>query len=84
VPCYQETGELLPRLFTLIRRLADGIFSVALSIGSRLPHVMRRPALWSSDFPHPPAGGRDRLLYFGLMKSHHLFWFAILNIKTAI
>ena len=52
--------------YSAIRR--NGIFSVALSVGSLLPHVMRRLALWSSDFPHPPAGGRDRLPYFRLMK----------------
>jgi len=68
VPCYQRTGGLLPHLFTLIRQRADGIFSVALSVGSLLPHVMRRPALWSSDFPHPSFDGRDRLPYFGMMK----------------
>ncbi len=28
-----------------------GMFSVALSVGSRLPAVSRRPALWSPDFP---------------------------------
>jgi len=65
--CYQRNGGLLPHLFTLTRQLADGIFSVALSVGSHPPHVMRRPALWSSDFPHPPAGGRDHLSYFRLM-----------------
>jgi hypothetical protein len=30
-----------------------GIFSVALSVGSPLPRVMRHTALWSSDFPRP-------------------------------
>ena len=36
--------------------------SVALSVGLPLPGVTRRPALWSSDFPHPRfRSGRDRL-----------------------
>ena len=32
-----------------------GIFSVPLSVGSPRPGVTRRTALWSSDFPLPPA-----------------------------
>src|SRR5262249_20609156 len=32
-----------------------GLLSVPLSVGSRPPGVTRRPALWSSDFPHEPA-----------------------------
>ncbi len=50
--CCQPCGALLPHLFTLtgtcvLRRL----FSVALSVGSRLPGVTWRSALWSPDFP---------------------------------
>ena len=50
--CYQSRGALLPHLFTLtgteaLRRL----FSVALSVGSRLPGVTWHFALWSPDFP---------------------------------
>lgn len=50
--CYQPRGALLPHLFTLtgtevLRRL----FSVALSVGSRLPGVTWHFALWSPDFP---------------------------------
>ncbi len=50
--CCQPRGALLPHLFTLtgtevLRRL----FSVALSVGSRLPGVTWHFALWSPDFP---------------------------------
>src|SRR5690606_7348903 len=50
--CCQPCGALLPHLFTLtgaeaLRRL----FSVALSVGSRLPGVTWHFALWSPDFP---------------------------------
>ena len=38
-----------------------GIFSVALSVGSRLPGITWHPALWSPDFPPPHCGGGDRL-----------------------
>ena len=53
--CCQPCGALLPHLFTLtgtevLRRL----FSVALSVGSRLPGVTWHSALRSPDFP-PPA-----------------------------
>ena len=52
--CCQTCGALLPHLFTLtgaeaLRRL----FSVALSVGSRLPGVTWHSALWSPDFPPP-------------------------------
>jgi len=36
-----------------------GIFSVALSVGSRLPGVTWRHALWSPDFPPPSENGGD-------------------------
>ncbi len=49
--CYQLRGALLPHHFTLTRIDAGGIFSVALSVGSRLPGVTWHPALWSPDFP---------------------------------
>ena len=39
-----------------------GVFSVALSVGSPLPRVMRRTALRSSDFPRSRKQDRDRLL----------------------
>ncbi len=41
------------RTFSPLPALArlGGIFSVALSVGSRLPAVSRRLALWSPDFP---------------------------------
>ena len=54
-PChfrYRKCGALLPHLFTLTGACAlGGIFSVALSVGSRPPAVNRRLALWSPDFP---------------------------------
>ena len=46
-------GALLPHHFTLTRRQRGGIFSVALSVGSRPPGVTWHPALWSPDFPPP-------------------------------
>ena len=53
--CYQSRGALLPHLFTLTdddpKTAAGGIFSVALSIGSRLPGVTWRPVRRSPDFP---------------------------------
>src|SRR5690606_22007459 len=59
--CYQPRGALLPHLFTLtgaeaLRRL----FSVALSVGSRLPGVTWHFALWSPDFPPSPLVGTKR------------------------
>ena len=56
--CYQSRGALLPHHFTLTCALRHigGIFSVALSIGSRLPGVTWHPALWSPDFPLSPCG----------------------------
>ena len=51
--CCHPRGALLPHLFTLtgaVRRFG-GMFSVALSMGSRPPGVTWRPARWSPDFP---------------------------------
>jgi len=59
-PCYQDPGALLPHPFTLTGPFrSGGLLSVALSLGSPPPDVIRHPALWSSDFP-PPARGRRR------------------------
>ena len=50
--CYQSRGALLPHLFTLTDLLkVGGIFSVALSVGSRPPGVTWRPVRGSPDFP---------------------------------
>ena len=54
-PVARRSGELLPRLFTLIPNARDGLFSVALSIrpehsGTDLP-VRKHSACWCSDFP---------------------------------
>ena len=63
--CYHLRGALLPHHFTLTsftpKRSGGGIFSVALSVGSRPPGVTWHPALWSPDFPpraSPKAGAR--------------------------
>ena len=54
--CYQPRGALLPHLFTLTGACAlRRLFSVALSVGLRLPGVTWRLALWSPDFPPLPA-----------------------------
>ena len=44
-------GALLPHLSTLTTNVAVS-FSMALSLGSPPPDVIRHPALRSSDFPH--------------------------------
>ena len=53
--CYQLRGALLPHHFTLTfpftNEQTGGIFSVALSVGSRPPGITWHPALWSPDFP---------------------------------
>jgi len=55
--CYQPCGALLPHPFTLTGNLTTqlgrlgGLLSVALSVGSHLPGVTWRSALWSPDFP---------------------------------
>ncbi len=57
LPCqsrYRNRGALLPHLFTLTqlaKTKLGGVFSVALSIGSRRPDVIWHPALRSPDFP---------------------------------
>ena len=62
--CYQPCGALLPHLFTLTGACAlRRSFSVALSVGLRLPGVTWRLALRSPDFPPSSrlATGRQRL-----------------------
>ena len=53
--CYQSRGALLPHLFTLTgqspKTVSGGIFSVALSMGSRPPGVTWRLVRRSPDFP---------------------------------
>ena len=67
IPCYQDIGELLPRLSILT---ANGqalqaiqnqwlshlrrFISVALSLKLPSPDVIRHPVLRCSDFPHDP------------------------------
>ncbi len=57
---YRPVGELLPRLssFAIIRLATDigRSISVALSLGSPPPDVIRRPALRCPDFPHRAHG----------------------------
>ena len=53
--CYQSRGALLPHHFTLtakvLKTMAGGIFSVALSMGSHPPGVTWRLVRRSPDFP---------------------------------
>ena len=61
--CYHPGGALLPHLFTLTSKnpttghkepaagYSGGLFSAALSLGSRPPGVTWHLALWSPDFP---------------------------------
>ena len=55
LPChfhYCKCGGLLPHRFTLTHVNTGGLFSVALSVGSRRPAVSRLSfAFWSPDFP---------------------------------
>lgn len=61
-PCCQGCGALLPHHFTLTNSsAAGGIFSVALSVGFRLPGVTWHPAHRSPDFPLSTASGSQRL-----------------------
>ena len=51
--CYQKNGSLLHCLSTLTRRIRGRRYiSVALSLESPPPDVIRHPALRSPDFPH--------------------------------
>ncbi len=74
--CYQPRGALLPHHFTLTGLSSGGMLSVALAVGSRLPGVTWRPALWSPDFPLPapvetnsdcPADSATRLMKFPVL-----------------
>lgn len=59
--CCQPCGALLPHLFTLTGAVAlRRLFSVALSVGSRLPGVTWHSALWSGLSSHR-AIARQRL-----------------------
>ena len=53
--CCQSRGALLPHHFNLTgsRSYVGGIFSAALSVGSRPPGVTWHLTLWSPDFPLP-------------------------------
>ena len=51
IPRYRDIGELLPRLSILTGNLLRFI-SVALSLKSPSPDVIRHPVLRCSDFPH--------------------------------
>ena len=46
-----RTFSPLPQ--AVLRQIRGGMFSVALSVGSRRPEVIWHPALWSPDFPPP-------------------------------
>ncbi len=64
--CYQPRGALLPHLFTLTGLAPGGLFSVALSMGSRPPGVTWRPVRRSPDFPLRPDGNSDCLADSGV------------------
>ena len=49
--CYHNIGELLPRL-SILTGQALRFISVALSLKSPSPDVIRHPVLCCSDFPH--------------------------------
>ncbi len=51
IRCYHHIGELLPRLSILTGKTLRFI-SVALSLKSPSPDVIRHPVLCCSDFPH--------------------------------
>ena len=50
--CYQQGGSLLHCPSNLTRIRSWRYISVALSLESPPPDVIRHPALWSPDFPH--------------------------------
>src|SRR5664279_4734421 len=61
VPVTRDAGGLLHHRFTLTgspSRETGGLFSVALSRGSRRVAVDNHPALWSPDFPRRPTDDR--------------------------
>ena len=61
IPRYRGIGELLPRLSILTKRKALRFISVALSLKSPSPDVIRHPVLCCSDFPHRLKRRRDRI-----------------------
>ena len=71
IPCYQGIGELLPRLF-ILTKLALRFISVALSLKSPSPDVIRHPVLCCSDFPHCVFTPRDRTAN-SIRPLYHLF-----------
>ena len=78
IPCYHSIGELLPRLSILTGKTLRFI-SVALSLKSPSPDVIRHFVLYCSDFPHCHKRHRDRitnsnLLYYSTFfsKSHSI------------
>ena len=71
--CLHTAGALLPHHFTLARHsLGDGgrCVSVPLSVGSPRLGVTQRPALRSSDFPHPPSPRLRRTRTLGPLHRH--------------
>ena len=66
-PRYRDVGEPLPRLSTLTTTSACAkkslrFISVALSLKSPSPDVIRHPVLRCSDFPHGAFAPRDRII----------------------
>ena len=78
IPRYRGIGELLPRL-SILTRLPLRFISVALSLRSPSPDVIRHPVLCCSDVPHDAFAPRDRtansnLLYYStFFQKNHAF-----------
>jgi hypothetical protein len=67
LPCHAALSPHAVRSYRTVSPLPDplraigGLFSVALSVGSRRPGVTWHPALWSPDFPRGACAPRDCL-----------------------
>ncbi len=68
ISCYHDIGELLPRL-SILTEQALRFISVALSLKSPSPDVIRHPVLCCSDFPHGISAPRpyNRLKSFSII-----------------
>jgi len=61
-PCYQRRGALLPHPFTLTSRMRGGLLSVALSLGSPPPDVIRHRASMEPGLSSPHEGTKYTFL----------------------
>lgn len=71
--CYQQDGSLLHYLSTLTCRTGRRYISVALSLESPPPDVIRHPALRSPDFPHLTPFGSCQLRLHTLLVFQRFF-----------